>query len=250
MFARARSMSFAGGGGLALALTLAGVVAGATVLTAVVSPPTQPAAPVADTTATFEDLDGNGVDDQCQTDVVVVADPVAAAAAEAAVDLNGDGTISVSEAAHSDRTGGTNCNHGGYVSNVAHDECVAEAPDAATAAACADEATTDESTPTVCETTPTTDGSAPTEAVAPADLAPNAHGKAVALVAQSDAVGGKNCNHGGAVSEIAKKDHDAAKAARDAAKAAREAARQARKADLAAAHDAKRHGKHHGKPAG
>src|SRR5206468_566467 len=104
MFARARSMSFAGGGGLALALTLAGVVAGATVLTAVVSPPTQPAAPVADTTATFEDLDGNGVDDQCQTDVVVVADPVAAAAAEAAVDLNGDGTISVSEAAQSDRT--------------------------------------------------------------------------------------------------------------------------------------------------
>jgi hypothetical protein len=50
------------------------------------------------------------------------------------------------------------------------------------------------------------------------------------LVAQSDAIGGKNCNHGGAVSEAAKKDHDAAKAARDAAKAAREAAREARKA--------------------
>ena len=43
---------------------------------------------------------------------------------------------------------------------------------------------------------------------APVDTAPNAHGKAVSKVAQSDAVGGKNCNHGGAVSEAAKKDHD------------------------------------------
>jgi hypothetical protein len=30
------------------------------------------------------------------------------------------------------------------------------------------------------------------------------------MVAQSDAIGGKNCNHGGAVSEAAKKDHEAA----------------------------------------
>ena len=43
---------------------------------------------------------------------------------------------------------------------------------------------------------------------APVDTAPNAHGKAVSKVAQSDAVGGKNCNHGGAVSEAAKKVHD------------------------------------------
>ena len=41
------------------------------------------------------------------------------AAALAAADLNGDGTISVSEAAQSGWTGGTNCNHGGYVSGVA-----------------------------------------------------------------------------------------------------------------------------------
>jgi len=54
----------------------------------------------------------------------------------------------------------------------------------------------------------------------------------------SDAIGGKNCNHGGAVSEAAKKDHDAAKAARDAAKAAREAAREARKAAREAAKSA------------
>ena len=42
---------------------------------------------------------------------------------------------------------------------------------------------------------------------APVDTSPNAHGKAVSAVAQSDAVGGKNCNHGGAVSAAAKKDH-------------------------------------------
>ena len=36
-----------------------------------------------------------------------------------AADLNGDGTISVTEAAQSGWTGGVNCNHGGYVSQVA-----------------------------------------------------------------------------------------------------------------------------------
>src|SRR6185312_4300794 len=59
--------------------------------------------------------------DDCETGVL--ADETAAAAADAAVDLNGDGTVSVSEAAQSDRTGGTNCNHGGYVTQVAHDTC-------------------------------------------------------------------------------------------------------------------------------
>jgi hypothetical protein len=233
MFARIRSRLLAGGGGLALTLAMAGVVAAATVVTTLVSTPTDPAAPVADTTATFEDLDGNGVDDDCQAEVV--EDPVAAASAQAAVDENGDGTISVTEAAHSDRTGGTNCNHGGYVSSVAQD------------ADTADE-TTEETT--VCETTSETTEAAPVEAVDPADLAANAHGQAVSDVAHSKDVGGKNCNHGGAVSEAAKKDHEAAAAARDAEKAARDAARDARKAELAAARDAKLHGKGHGKPGG
>jgi len=233
MFARIRSRLLAGGGGLALTLAMAGVVAAATVVTTLVSTPTDPAAAVADTTATFEDLDGNGVDDDCQAEVV--EDPVAAASAQAAVDENGDGTISVTEAAHSDRTGGTNCNHGGYVSSVAQD------------ADTADE-TTEETT--VCETTSETTEAAPVEAVDPADLAANAHGQAVSDVAHSKDVGGKNCNHGGAVSEAAKKDHEAAAAARDAEKAARDAARDARKAELAAARDAKLHGKGHGKPGG
>jgi hypothetical protein len=231
MFARIRSRLLAGGGGLALTLAMAGVVAAATVVTTLVSTPTDPVAPVADTTATFEDLDGNGVDDDCQAEVV--EDPVAAASAQAAVDENGDGTISVTEAAHSDRTGGANCNHGGYVSSVAQD----------------DEGSTTEET-TVCETTTETTEAAPVEAVDPADLAANAHGQAVSDVAHSTDVGGKNCNHGGAVSEAAKKDQAAAKAARDAEKAARDAAREARKAELAAARDAKLHGKGHGKPGG
>ena len=38
----------------------------------------------------------------------------------AAVDVNADGVISVTEAAHSGWVGGKNCNHGGYVSRVAH----------------------------------------------------------------------------------------------------------------------------------
>ena len=39
--------------------------------------------------------------------------------ANQAADLDGDGTISTSEAAQTDWVGGTNCNHGGYVSTVA-----------------------------------------------------------------------------------------------------------------------------------
>ncbi len=71
----------------------------------------------------------------------------------------------------------------------------------------------------------------------------NGHGKWVSMVAQSDAIGGKNCNHGGAVSEAAKKDHEAAKAARDAAKAEREAARAEKKQARDAAKAAGQHGK-------
>jgi hypothetical protein len=78
------------------------------------------------------------------------------------------------------------------------------------------------------------------------DEAPNAHGKSVSDVAQSGAIGGKNCNHGGAVSEAAHKDQDAARAAREAAKAARDAAREARRE----AREAARAAKHHGKPGG
>ena len=273
MLSRIRSIWLAGGGAVALAVALSGVVAAATVVTALVSPTSDPTVAVVDTTATFEDLDGNGVDDDCQTEVV--ANPEAAASAELAADLDGDGTISVSEAAQSGRTGGKNCNHGGYVSTVAHGDCAthestdtdttegttededadadeakADAPEAdsdeAVAATCeTDEETapTDEETKAECETVePVAPAEEPLASVAlvPEDLSPNAHGKAVSDVARSDAVGDKNCNHGGAVSEAAKKDQDAAREARNAAKVAREAAREARKAA--------REAKHHGKP--
>ena len=263
MFARIRSIGLAGGGALALTVMLSGVVAAATVIAVIAAP--VPAAPAPVTAATFVDLDGNGVDDRCQT--AVVADPIAAASAEIAADLNGDGTISVTEAAHSGRAGGKNCNQGGYVSIVSHGTCDAPAtaesstapdPEADTSDAstepvdandaadssCAetaasaepdetDKATKDE-TPAACVAPVVTTPATPVVSVI-VDPAPNAHGKAVSLVAQSDAVGGKNCNHGGAVSAAAKKDHDAAKNARDLAKAARNAAHVA---------------KHHGKPAG
>jgi hypothetical protein len=231
MLARIRSIWLAGGGALALTVMLSGIVAAATVLTVVVAP--APAAPVADTTATFEDLDGNGIDDDCQA--TVSADPVAAASAETAADLDGDGTISVTEAARSGRTGGTNCNHGGYVSVIA--SASGEPADT--------ETTTETDTTAECVAPVVAASVAPVVAVV-LDPAPNAHGKAVSDVANSEAVGGKNCNHGGAVSEAAKKDHDAAKAARDASKAARDAAREARKA----ARDAAKASKTHGKPAG
>ena len=238
MFTRLRSTGLAGGGALLLALSLSGVVAAAALVTAIATPQAnEPLPVVVDTTLTFEDLNGDGIDDDCQDAVVV--DEAAAAAAEAAADLNADGAISTSEAAQSGRIGGKNCNHGGYVSTVNHTED-----------ACADPAATETGTETATETVvvdpaceePAEDAEAPAadaepvvceaapvaeEPVAdePVDTAPNAHGKAVAKVAQDkDAVGGKNCNHGGAVSEAAKKDQaakDAKKAAHDAAKAER-----------------------------
>jgi hypothetical protein len=259
-----------------LVLSLSGVVAAATVLTAITAPVVDPTVPavVADTTNTFEDLDGNGIDDDCQTDVVV--DLVAAASAEVAADLNGDGQISVSEAAQSSRTGGKNCNHGGYVSNVARaddqtcdgaepadtsdqadateqgdeadsgdadagevktrDEVDTSATTTSDTTTCTETQTSDTTVPVVCPPAPVTTptDATTTEPTVPAvDAGPNAHGKAVAKVAHSTDVGGKNCNHGGAVSAAA---HDTA--ARDAAKAARDAAR-------AAKHLNKQHGKHH-----
>ena len=207
--------------------------------------------------AAFVDLNGNDVDDTCETEAVV-ADPAAADAAETAVDLDGDGTISVSEAAQSDRIGGKNCNHGGYVSWVAHGSCADPTttpeqpalvtgpdPDAAAAetSSCdepAEEPTTetaDAPTDATCEEVP------PPERDPALDEQKNGHGKWVSIVAHSDAIGGKNCNHGGAVSEAAKKDHEAAKAAREAAKAEREAARAEKKAARDAAKAAGEHGK-------
>ena len=208
--------------------------------------------------AAFVDLNGNDVDDTCETEPIV-EDAAAAEAAETAVDLDGDGTVSVSEAAQSDRIGGKNCNHGGYVSWVAHGSCADPTttpeqpalvtgpdPDAVLAAdlsSCDEPA--DASTTEADEAAPdaTCDEVAPPERDPALDEQKNGHGKWVSMVAQSDAIGGTNCNHGGAVSEAAKKDHGAAKAARDAAKAEREAARAERKAAREAAKAAREHGK-------
>jgi len=274
MVKRLRTTSFAGFGAILLALIVSGMVAAASLLTAIAAPEPDPVGPaVVDTTQTFEDANGNGIDDDCED--AVVADEAAAATADAAADLNGDGTVSVSEAAQSDRVGGTNCNHGGYVSQVAHDTC-----DAATDTGTTDTGTTDaietsaggtdesesgeaedaeapeaDCAPTeTTETTETTQGSedAPTQNDAPTcDAAPATgdttptdtntdtpknHGAVVSKVAQSDAVGGKNCNHGGAVSEASHKDNEARKAARDAAKAARDAARATKHAGKGKGH--------------
>jgi hypothetical protein len=216
MVTRLRSTWLAGGGAILLVLSLSGIVAAATLAgdgggSAVLPADPPPGATV--TTQTFEDIDGNGVDDDCQ-DPAAVADPVAAAAALKAADLNGDGTISVSEAAQSGWTGGAHCNHGGYVSRVAHgsgDQCAAggTTPTTTTVDACDPTETSTKDAadrpPAVC---PAVVEPAPAAgAQAPADTASNAHGKAVSEVGQSDAVGGKNCNHGGAVSAAARKDH-------------------------------------------
>ena len=220
MFNRLRSMGVAGGGGMVLVLSLSGVVAAASILTAVAAPvvdPTEPA--VVDTTATFEDINGNGIDDDCETNVVEI--PGAADAAKAAADLNADGQISVSEAAQIGWTGGKNCNHGGYVSGVAQDLGSDETTDATE--------TTDTTVPPVCE--------APVApAVAALDTEPIPLVRDVAH--DKTAVGGKNCNHGGAVSEAAHAANAARAAARDAAKAARAADRAAKQLN-------KTHGKAH-----
>lgn len=97
-----------------LILSLSGVAAGAT-------PPDAVPDVVVDTTASYEDIDGNGIDDDCQ-DVEAVADEDAAAAELLTVDADANGVISTTEAAHSDRIGGKNCNHGGYVSWIAHQD--------------------------------------------------------------------------------------------------------------------------------
>lgn len=199
---------------------------------------------------TWVDVNGNGVADGCET-APVVANEAAVADANLAADLDGDGTISTSEAAQTDWVGGANCNHGGYVSTVAGNSAEtcdgADSPDSSadgsdqdadhaaietstgTAPVTTDPCTEDapdasetgDTAPTVCEAAPVADG---TTVVA----VPMTH----VQVAQSDAVGGKNCNHGGAVSESAK------------------AAAQAAKAERAAARALKTHGNKHGKHGG
>ena len=216
--------------------------------------------------AAYVDVNGNGIDDTCETGEIV-ADADAAAAEDAAVDLDGDGTISVSEAAQSDRIGGVTCNHGGYVSWVAQGSCGDPTPtptpvEPALVTGDAPEGVTDETNveSTSCDETAEQPTETPTDSTEQAadttcievpppvrdpalDEQKNGHGKWVSTVAQSGAIGGKNCNHGGAVSEAAKKDHDAAKAARDAAKAERDAEREARKAAREAAKAGRAHGK-------
>ena len=248
MSIRLRSRWLSGAGALLLVFTLSGVAAGAALINGMA--PTEPVvvepAPVVDTTATFEDVDGNDVDDDCQTaatpQTAVVPDVDAAAKALAAVDLDGDGTISASEAAQSERTGGKNCNHGGYVNGVAKDQ--------------GDEVTeADEPVPAACVSTVPP---VPAIETAPTiDTGPNAHGKAVSAMAQSDAVGGKNCNHGGAVSEVAKTKVHApqGQAAKGQAAKGQAASSQATK-NLAArsqagkSHGADRAAKSHGKAHG
>ena len=214
---------------------------------------------ISDTTApAWVDVNGNGVADGCETLPVVANDP-AVAAANLAADLNGDGVISTSEAAQTDWVGGTNCNHGGYVSIVAQttgdtcDEAAAadgsttestdgsdQDPDPAAietstdtapvaADACTQDApdasTTEDTAPAVCAAAPAADGTTPAADATTVTTVPLTH----VQVAQSDAVGGKNCNHGGAVSENAK------------------AAAQAKKAEREAARALKVHGNKHGK---
>jgi hypothetical protein len=264
---RLRSGWLAGAGALLLVLSMSGVVMGATVLTALPGPDTEVSDPAADTdtTLTFEDADGDGVDDDCQA--AVEPDPNAALDAEKAVDLDGDGVVSVSEAARSGRVGGKNCNHGGYVSLVAHaqgDACetndpgdgdtddgntggdastglpiafdvddVGQVEDDADATACTDDEDEEAEVSddaTVCEEVPAPEPPAEFTNV----------GAWVSAVARSDAVGGKNCNHGGAVSAAAKAAQEARDAARDARKAEQQAAKDARKAEREAAKDARK----------
>ncbi|HYH92166.1 MAG TPA: hypothetical protein VD763_03320, partial [Candidatus Saccharimonadales bacterium] len=187
--------------------------------------------PTADTTATFEDVDGNGVDDDCQTDAAV-ADPAAAAIANAAVDLDGDGVVSTSEAAHSARTGGTNCNHGGYVSQAAQ-----------ASGECETDQTPETTEPTATETeTPESCTDDEADAAKDARTAQHEADKAARAAERAAAKAER------AAEKAARTAERAAKAAeRQAAKEDRAAEREAAKAERTAAKGAskvKTHGKH------
>jgi hypothetical protein len=202
-----RSRWLAGAAGLFLVLSMSGVAMG-------VTPPD--AVPDVDTTATFEDVDGNGIDDDCQ-DAVAVADPDAVTAEQLTVDVDADGVISTTEAAHSARIGGKNCNHGGYVSWIAHQS-----------GGCADEPTEDETTEPADDETTEGDEDAEetveTVVTTPPDAEPDADAAACdEPVDEADA-------------DSVKTDHEAAAAARLAAKAERTLARAAAKAERTLAH--------------
>ena len=253
MFKRLRSTWLAGGGAVLLVLAMTGIAATAALASepTVVTDPAE--APVVDTLLTFQDLNGDGIDDDCAASEVT-PDALAAAAAFLLVDVDHNGTISTTEAAHSDWVGGVNCNHGGFVSWVAHNFAEAcdegdgseTVPVTTAVAACAEETeeTEEAASPTLltwedvngdgidddcAASAVSADAAAAAAAMVLVDV--NADGKiSTTEAAHSDWVGGKNCNHGGFVSwvahnsdakavgtESAKKDQ----AAKDAAKAAK-----------------------------
>jgi hypothetical protein len=223
-----RSTWLGASGALFLILSLSGVAAGAT-------PPDAVPDVVVDTTATFEDIDGNGIDDDCQ-DVAAVLDEDAAAAELLTVDTDGDGVISTTEAAHSPRIGGTNCNHGGYVSWIAHQDvtCVDETTEPVTEPVvelivAEDEDQDEDTDEEVAE--PETDACAADAEAAKAEKAAAAALRA-ALKADRTLARETAKAERTAARETAKAERTAA---RDAAKAERAAARAAAKAERAAA---------------
>ena len=246
MMRKLRSRSLAGAGAVLLVLSMTGLAAAATLVD-----DTTPA-----TLSTFEDLNGNGIDDDCETAVTANADAVTLAMA--AVDANADGVISVTEAAHSSWVGGVNCNHGGYVSLIAHELGATSATRPTPPAPsddrrrrvgrrrpCRDETSTGEPPVAADCSEDAPDAETADETDAAKDAARAACEAALAAgtpivvptmthveLAQSDVIGGKNCNHGGAVSE-----------ANAAAKAERDAAKQAAKDAKQASREAKTHGK-------
>ena len=203
-----RSRWLAGAAGLFLVLSMSGVAMA-------VPPPDE--VPEVDTTSTFEDVDGNGIDDDCQAETAVAA-PEAVTAEQATVDTNADGVISTTEAAHSSRTGGKNCNHGGYVSWVAHQN-----------GDCATEPTEETTEPTeACEPVDETDEGADADAAkkdhraaAAARLAAKVERKLAHAAAKAERANAR---------EASKADKQAAKAERNAARAAKQAERHAAKA--------------------
>ncbi len=215
-------------GALFLILSLSGVAAGAT-------PPDAVPDVVVDTTATFEDIDGNGIDDDCQ-DVDAVADEEAAAAELLTVDTDADGVISTTEAAHSDRIGGKNCNHGGYVSWIAHQDVACEVTPTEPSTEPAVELIVAEPEVEACPEADASDfEAAKHEKTAAAEL--RAVLKAERTLARETAKAERTAAR------------DAAKAERNAAKAERTAARDAAKAERAAAKAARQAERHAAKAA-
>jgi hypothetical protein len=253
MLNRLRSTWLAGGGAVLLVLSMAGMSAAAVLAADTPTVVTDPAEPVViDTSRTFEDVNGDGIDDDCAVSPVV-ADAPAAAAAFLLVDTDHDGTISTTEAAHSDWVGGVNCNHGGFVSWVSNgsgeetDETdETEATDAAVSPTLLtfEDVNGDGIDDDCAASAVTADPAAAAAAFLLVDT--NADGKiSTTEAAHSTWVGGKNCNHGGFVSWVA---HNKDKASADAEAAKKDhAAKDALKAEKTAKQANKGHGKGHGK---